>query len=289
MGRLTEEMASKVVELHNRNESVVSIANEIGVSDKSVRSWLYKLGLKKQFIPCEGECASCGETYVRKQEHAKFCSQRCRNAERAKKEYVCQHCNKKVFSHNERKFCSKHCSAQSRADKILSSKKNGLSKPKKDKVCKWCKVNYKTHSNVSEFCTRDCRIKFKEESDRVYRNVKCRECGKFFTTHLTKSVYCGVRCANRCKNRRHGENRKELINLNGQADWSISIERLLKRDGANCHICGGKTDRSVGYNGDKYPNIDHVKPLAKGGTHTWGNVKVAHRLCNIIKSDNYYN
>lgn len=26
-------------------------------------------------------------------------------------------------------------------------------------------------------------------------------------------------------------------------------------------------------------------PLAKGGTHSWGNVRVAHRICNSIKND----
>ncbi|WP_210434349.1 HNH endonuclease [Virgibacillus sp. SK37] len=37
--------------------------------------------------------------------------------------------------------------------------------------------------------------------------------------------------------------------------------------------------------GDDYPSIEHVIPISKGGTHTWDNVKLAHRKCNNLKSD----
>ena len=35
--------------------------------------------------------------------------------------------------------------------------------------------------------------------------------------------------------------------------------------------------------GKKYPSIDHVIPLSKGGTHSWDNVKLAHFSCNSAK------
>jgi len=38
--------------------------------------------------------------------------------------------------------------------------------------------------------------------------------------------------------------------------------------------------------GNMYPSIDHVVPLSRGGLHEWGNVKLAHRICNSIKKDN---
>ena len=31
--------------------------------------------------------------------------------------------------------------------------------------------------------------------------------------------------------------------------------------------------------------LHHVVPLAKGGEHSWGNVALAHRRCNYLKSD----
>lgn len=31
--------------------------------------------------------------------------------------------------------------------------------------------------------------------------------------------------------------------------------------------------------------IEHIRPLSKGGTHTWDNVKPAHASCNFRKGD----
>jgi 5-methylcytosine-specific restriction endonuclease McrA len=38
--------------------------------------------------------------------------------------------------------------------------------------------------------------------------------------------------------------------------------------------------------GDKYPTIDHIAPISKGGTHTWDNVGLACKRCNSLKSNN---
>ena len=46
------------------------------------------------------------------------------------------------------------------------------------------------------------------------------------------------------------------------------------------------TDDGYFLAGDNYPSRDHVVPLAKGGTHTWDNVKLAHFRCNTLKRDN---
>ena len=35
--------------------------------------------------------------------------------------------------------------------------------------------------------------------------------------------------------------------------------------------------------GNNYPSIEHIKPAALGGSHTWDNVKLAHRRCNSLK------
>jgi 5-methylcytosine-specific restriction endonuclease McrA len=34
--------------------------------------------------------------------------------------------------------------------------------------------------------------------------------------------------------------------------------------------------------------LDHIIPLSKGGTHTWDNVRPAHRRCNELKGDRLY-
>lgn len=65
---------------------------------------------------------------------------------------------------------------------------------------------------------------------------------------------------------------------------SVDPLKVFKRDRWCCHICGKKAPESLrGTYHDLAPELDHVVPLAAGGTHTWGNVKLAHRMCNQVK------
>jgi 5-methylcytosine-specific restriction endonuclease McrA len=54
----------------------------------------------------------------------------------------------------------------------------------------------------------------------------------------------------------------------------VNRELVAARDGWRCGICGKRETR-------KNWSLDHVVPLSKGGPHTYGNVVLAHRLCNI--------
>lgn len=86
--------------------------------------------------------------------------------------------------------------------------------------------------------------------------------------------------------------RREKLKENGEIDWGLSLAKLVKRDKNMCHICGKKCDTKdyievdgAFIAGNQYPSIDHVLPVSMGGTHTWNNVKLAHRQCNSIKSN----
>lgn len=50
------------------------------------------------------------------------------------------------------------------------------------------------------------------------------------------------------------------------------------RDAEPCHICGGFIDPDV-------LHLDHVVELWQGGTESNGNLRAAHRSCNVIKSN----
>lgn len=51
---------------------------------------------------------------------------------------------------------------------------------------------------------------------------------------------------------------------------------VFDRDLGICHICGGAAQR------DDF-HLDHVVPLARGGDHTYANIKVSHPDCNVRK------
>lgn len=51
-----------------------------------------------------------------------------------------------------------------------------------------------------------------------------------------------------------------------------------------CQICKEDIDPEVKMPEPMAATIDHVKPLCKGGTHTWDNVVPAHAICNFKKA-----
>ncbi len=65
----------------------------------------------------------------------------------------------------------------------------------------------------------------------------------------------------------------------------ISYHIVYKKYNYTCHICNKKINMSFKYPNPLSKSIDHIVPLAKGGTHTYNNVKPAHLICNVKKND----
>lgn len=116
----------------------------------------------------------------------------------------------------------------------------------------------------------------------------CPECSRTFETIYRDKRYCSRACQG-ARLARLRDDRKRA-NADGRID-DISLIELYERDGGICHICGGMTDWNDcrhdenGYfiAGLDYPSRDHVIPIARGGAHTWDNVKLAHFHCNSAK------
>lgn len=74
---------------------------------------------------------------------------------------------------------------------------------------------------------------------------------------------------------------------------NISPRRVYERDDRMCALCHRATDHPRVWKDwmvnkrwlPNAPTVDHIIPLAKGGTHTWDNVQLAHWSCNSTKSD----
>lgn len=122
----------------------------------------------------------------------------------------------------------------------------------------------------------------------------CKNCGKDFcqmTTGYNSTAYCSEKCQKRWYNRKACDKRHKKL-MSREHDTDISLEKLYQRDRGICYLCGGVCDWSDGEErdgtfiaGPMYPSVDHVVPVAKGGTHTWANIKLAHRDCNTKKRD----
>jgi len=135
------------------------------------------------------------------------------------------------------------------------------------------------------------KIKIQQEKEQriinetLKKQKQCIECGNIFISRHGRQKLCSAECKNKHNNRIKEINRRHKLKENGKIDYSITLSKLIKRDKGICYICGGKVDLNVDINHDDYPSIDHVIPVSKGGTHTWDNVRLVHRKCNIIKSN----
>lgn len=57
----------------------------------------------------------------------------------------------------------------------------------------------------------------------------------------------------------------------------------IRRSGSNCHICGGPIDYALPWMDPMAFVVDHVVPLARGGSDDLDNKRAAHRSCNSTK------
>ncbi|MGW4124755.1 HNH endonuclease [Nocardia sp. NPDC004711] len=60
---------------------------------------------------------------------------------------------------------------------------------------------------------------------------------------------------------------------------------VIARGRPPCGICGNEIDYTLPHLDPGEFVVDHVTPLAKGGTDTLDNKQAAHRQCNRWKSD----
>jgi 5-methylcytosine-specific restriction endonuclease McrA len=154
---------------------------------------------------------------------------------------------------------------------------------------------------------KDAYVKLHEAF--LNREGTCEICGK----HYTVKEYvesCGIKCArdngvcsDKCRrikaNRQIRDSRKRrgvqdthrhrAVKYGCAYDSSVTLKKLIKRDGLRCAICGEMCDANdhswTEFCGPKYPSIDHIIPMSRGGGHVWDNVQVAHIICNSEKGD----
>jgi hypothetical protein len=117
---------------------------------------------------------------------------------------------------------------------------------------------------------------------RAAREPKpCPECGQAFVPFHGRRQYC----SDACLKRRMGRIEKRVRRarkVGAQIRERVDPVSVFKRDGWRCQLCGRKVGRRHD-NTPKSPELDHITPLALGGTHTYDNVQCACRACNGSK------
>lgn len=276
-----------MVELFNNGYSFKKIGEQYGVSAETVRTKIRnKVNFDKKVIKKCNLCTSEFEVSRKSVGKQKYCSEKCAKVAANKRncggpvEKECRLCGKSFKTHkttyNLQKYCSNACRMK---DHYINNKKIVY------RNCKYCSDEFEVGERRI-FCSEECSNKQEElEKKKRWRFKKCKYCERWHYRY--KSVYCSENCSTKAK-RLYDELRKserlERARKNGQFDADIDIYKLIERDGGHCYLCGDDVLFACHYNDPKYPTIEHVIPIAKGGTHSWGNVKVACRECNTRKS-----
>jgi len=135
-------------------------------------------------------------------------------------------------------------------------------------------AGYKKHHNhKTKPCLECLTANNLYNKARYQKNNRAHVTAKYRLRNLEK-----VRERERSKNRRR---RAKITN-------DYNELQVISVYGIDCYLCGLEIDfmapRKCGVDGWEHGlHIDHVVPIAKGGSDTLENVRPAHGLCNLRK------
>lgn len=113
--------------------------------------------------------------------------------------------------------------------------------------------------------------------------TECKTCCRWFCSPYTVST-CSAECAaaKRLADRRVAKDKRRALQRDAFVA-NVYRAQVFKRDGWRCHLCGKPVNRKATVPHPHAATLDHVVPLAAGGTHEPSNCRTAHYLCNSRK------
>lgn len=275
------EQTKRILELRQYGMKQKEIANTLGCCLDTVKAACRKYGMSVEQKPLTEDDAAlviskAGYDYVSGffNSHSKVVI-RCRDCG-LPFEKMYRHLNEKANGTYQNKMTCPHC---------------------------WRKEIEEERRKRREPKEREAQMKAQRKAEQLSRKVSdqlikrlathvCKNCGKEFCVELSdyhSEIYCSEQCQKRHHDRIKRDKRVRRMKAR-EMDQDITLEKLFNRDSGICYLCGSECDWNDWQTvdgqfvaGESYPSVDHVKPISKGGTHTWNNIKLACRRCNTIK------
>lgn len=155
-----------------------------------------------------------------------------------------------------------------------------------DCECVICGKRFFSRRPNKMYCSPTCRNRAGHRKGKYNIYIcLCEYCKQYFFTMNKYQKTCSEKCRQKVSVNARINRYNHLKNIDGY-DSSVTLKDLFKRDKGFCKMCGKKLNFRVGKNSNNHPSIDHIKPISKGGTHTWDNVQLLCRGCNIKKGAN---
>jgi 5-methylcytosine-specific restriction endonuclease McrA len=77
--------------------------------------------------------------------------------------------------------------------------------------------------------------------------------------------------------------RRRNARLKGNTTESVDYHLIAERDSWLCYLCGDTVDPLLKWPEQYSASYDHVKPISKGGEHSYANIRLTHLSCNLKK------
>ena len=215
----------------------------------------------------------------------------CENHTGVKHRSGCTHEKPRFANGKERKFCfSCVPKAPAKPRKKHKSADYRMADPA---VCAapGCGHDFTRKLPHERFCSRTCQLRVqnraRQEKLRNSAPRACRWCSKVYVPEYgsLRTHYCTLECRDAAKRKvKSGSTHRRRSTKFGCKYEPISKREVFERDGWRCYLCGCDTPKHLsGTTDPNAPELEHVVPLAKGGSHTWDNVRCACRRCNRAK------
>lgn len=268
------------------------------------------------------QCACCGaptKRFVSSGRWQKYCSRACHDKARLcaahrRIQMRCAHCDVEFMGlvstkagRSENRFCTLSCASRYR---IAHGYKPHLALPRKPKRelltgPLYGNVRMKQCPNCCEvfaatpwrmYCSKACGIK--AATYRLAQQapaVTCLHCRAVYSSlwgrfgGKSAASTCSDECmdanARQVEREAHkAHNKARRVRLRGGDAINVRPWDIFERDDWQCRACGCDTPSELrGTTDDNAPELDHVIPVACGGTHVPENLQCLCRVCNILK------
>lgn len=248
--------------------------------------------LRPKAVKTEAQCPVCAKMFPMGRGKAKkYCSRSCAHTTyRKTQDKPCGTCGR-VFTpkpanrrDKEESYCSRWCSTRS----LLKVQGLYCSLPDYTRVVRAevCGHYVMRRWENQKYCSKECTLRWLKIRRRMSSGpLKCIECEAIFTPILGARNYCSYECSNRHTRRTHKARRRAWEKGRGLVD-EINPYKIFIRDRWMCRACGCSAPRELRGSYDPCaPELDHVVPLSKGGSHTMDNLQLLCRKCNGKKGN----
>jgi hypothetical protein len=167
------------------------------------------------------------------------------------------------------------------------------------KQCRICGNEYRSNRKaLDSVCKASaCQSRWIWEKNERGRVRKCIECGVEYCKSMPSrgnDDKCSPACVQRYsrrmmkKVRRISKARRSARSRGAGMAEKIDPIKVFDQAGWQCTVCCRDTPRELrGTHHECAPELDHIYPVSRGGTHTKDNVRLLCRRCNALKSDGF--